>query len=234
MKLFTIFGLVTVTAVVANAAPQSGDATVQGANASPASGDNYDPYNPVPPRASPGCRTVPVSEKSIIYVEKSVQVCQDVKEIECGTCIQELGIRDASNVKGFNQCQIKYNDYDVELARSTEVILEETVCNDVTQQVCDSHWVIDEKGDKVWEEDPSTCKSFEVTKCEQVPRPHTSVDYVAATVSKPFEICCEVVRDECEIKHSKEPQQQEVHKYKEVCDVPDDVIVNRSAVTFGQ
>jgi len=80
MKLFTIFGLVTVTAVVANAAPQSGDATVLGANASPASGDNYDPYNPVPPRASPGCRTVPVSEKSIIYVEKSVQVCQDVKE----------------------------------------------------------------------------------------------------------------------------------------------------------
>ena len=53
---------------------------------------------------------------------------------------------------------------------------------------------------------------------------------MAATVSKPSEICCEVVRDQCEIKHSKEPQQQEITKYKEVCDVPDDVIVDRSSL----
>jgi len=80
MKLFSIFGFVTASAMVANAAPQSGDATALGANSSPTSGDNYDPYNPVPPKASPGCRTVLVSEKSIIYVEKSIQVCQDVEE----------------------------------------------------------------------------------------------------------------------------------------------------------
>jgi len=80
MKLFAIFGFVTATAMVAHAAPQSGDAIALGTNATPTSGDNYDPYNPVPPQASPGCRTVPVSEKSIIYVEKSVQVCQDVTE----------------------------------------------------------------------------------------------------------------------------------------------------------
>ena len=92
---------------------------------------------------------------------------------ECGSCIQELGLRDASHVKGFNQCQVSYHDYEQQFARSTEVILEETVCNDVTQQVCDSHWVIEANGDKVWEEDPSTCKSFEVTKCQQVQLPHT-------------------------------------------------------------
>jgi len=82
----------------------------------------------------------------------------------------EIGVRDASgaNVKGINQCQIKYHNYGVELARSTEWTLEETVCKDVTQQVCDSHWVIEDNGDKVWEEDPTTCKTFEVTKCEQV------------------------------------------------------------------
>ena len=68
----------------------------------------------------------------------------------------------------------------------------------------------------------------------QVKKPQTSIDYVTATVSKPSEICCEVVRDECEIKHTKEPQQQEVHKYKEVCDVSGNAVVNRSAVGFGQ
>jgi len=88
--------------------------------------------------------------------------------VECGACIQELGLRDASYVKAFNQCQVKYHDYEEKFARSTEVILEETVCNDVTQQVCDSHWVVEDNGDKVWEEDPSTCKTFEVTKCRQV------------------------------------------------------------------
>jgi len=84
--------------------------------------------------------------------------------------MEAIGIKDAygANVKGINQCQIKYNDYDVELSRSTEWTLEETVCNDVTQQVCDSHWVLEDNGDKVWEEDPTTCKTFEVTKCEQV------------------------------------------------------------------
>jgi len=154
MKFMNILGFVAVSALGANGAPQAGD--------------SYDPYNPVPPKASPGCRTVAVTEKSIIYVEKNIQVCQDVKEVECGTCIQELGVRDAAYVKGFNQCEIKYKDYEEKFARSTEVILEETVCNNVTQQVCDSHWVIDVNGDKVWEEDPSTCKTFEVTKCEQV------------------------------------------------------------------
>jgi len=232
MKLFNIFGFVAASAMGVNAAPQSG-ANQLGA---PQSQDVFDPYNPVAPKASPGCRTVPVSEKSIIYVEKSIQVCQDVKEIECGSCMEAIGVKDAygATVKGINQCQIKYNDYDVELSRSTEWTLEETVCNDVTQQVCDSHWVLEENGDKVWEEDPTTCKTFEVTKCEQVPRPKTSVSYVAATVSKPSEICCEVVRDKCEIKHTKEPQQQEVHRFKEVCDVSSDVIVNRSSVSFGQ
>jgi len=157
MKLFAIFWIAAASTVGANAAPQAAD--------------NYDPYNPVPPRASPGCRTVPVTEKSIIYVERSIQVCEDVKEYECGTCIQELGLRQASSVKGFNQCQVKYHDYQQEFARSTEVILEETVCNDVTQKVCDSHWVIEANGDKVWEEDPSTCKSFQVTQCKKVQLP---------------------------------------------------------------
>ena len=66
MKLFNILGFVAASALGANAAPQAGD--------------SYDPYNPVPPKASPGCRTVAVTEKSIIYVEKNVQVCQDVTE----------------------------------------------------------------------------------------------------------------------------------------------------------
>ena len=66
MKFFTALGLVAASALGANAAPQAGD--------------SYDPYNPTPPRPSPGCRTVAVSEKSIIYVEKNIQVCQDIKE----------------------------------------------------------------------------------------------------------------------------------------------------------
>jgi len=226
MKLFAIFGIAAATTVGSNAAPQAADSAL---TIIP-----FDPYNPVPPRASPGCRTVPVTEKSIIYVERSIQVCEDVKEYECGTCIQELGLRQASSVKGFNQCQVKYHDYQQEFARSTEVILEETVCNDVTQRVCDSHWVIEANGDKVWEEDPLTCKSFQVTQCKKVPKPKTSIDYVAATISKPSEICCEVVRDHCTIKHSKEPQQQEITRFKEVCDVPADVVVQRSSVEFGQ
>ena len=87
---------------------------------------------------------------------------------ECGTCLQELGLRDQSSVKAFNQCKINQKYFAVQLARSTEVILEETVCKDVQQEVCDNHWAINEIGDKVWQEDPSTCKTLQVTKCEQV------------------------------------------------------------------
>ena len=65
---------------------------------------------------------------------------------------------------------------------------------------------------------------------EQVPKHETKIEQIAVEISQPNDICCEVVRDSCEIQHSREPQQQEVHKYKEVCDVPDDAIVNRSEV----
>jgi len=76
MKLLNIFGFVAASAMGVNAAPQSGANQLR----APQSQDVFDPYNPVAPKASPGCRTVPVSEKSIIYVEKSIQVCQDVIE----------------------------------------------------------------------------------------------------------------------------------------------------------
>jgi len=182
-------------------------------------GNGYNPYNPAPPVVNPGCRTVALTEKSIIYVKKTVQVCQDVKTIECGTCLEELGAKNSTKVKGISQCEVKYKYLAVDFPRHTETVLEDTVCHNIPQQVCNSHWVVDAKGDKVWEQDPSTCQTFEVTQCTKVPKPKTSVDYVTSNVSRPSAICCQVVRDVCTIKHTNEPQQQEVTRYKEVCDV---------------
>ena len=70
----------------------------------------------------------------------------------------------------------------------------------------------------------------------QIVKPERSTDFQAVTVSKPYEICCEVVYDECEIKHSKEPQQQTLTRYEEVCDVSDVILKSdqRESVEFVQ
>jgi len=230
MKLFAIFGFVAASNLGANGARladltlRTNGAQEEGLTIVPpppgtGAGNGYNPYNPAPPVVNPGCRTVALTEKSIIYVKKTVQVCQDVKTIECGTCLEELGAKNSTKVKGISQCEVKYKYLAVDFPRHTETVLEDTVCHNIPQQVCNSHWVVDAKGDKVWEQDPSTCQTFEVTQCTKVPKPKTSVDYVTSNVSRPSAICCQVVRDVCTIKHTNEPQQQEVTRYKEVCDV---------------
>ena len=88
--------------------------------------------------------------------------------IECGTCLEELGAKNSSKVKGISQCEVKYKYLAVDFPRHTETVLEDTVCHNIPQQVCNSHWVVDAKGDKVWKQDPSTCQTFEVTKCTKV------------------------------------------------------------------
>ena len=82
--------------------------------------------------------------------------------------MQEIGRGDKSKIKGYNQCKFSYKNVPVKLERSTTINREVTECNDIPQRVCQSHWVVDNRGDKVWEEDPTTCKTFEVTKCQQV------------------------------------------------------------------
>ena len=82
--------------------------------------------------------------------------------------MEELGARNSSKVKGISKCEVNYKYHEVNFGRHTETVLEDTVCHNVPQQVCNSHWVVDAKGDKVWEQDPSTCQTFEVTQCTKV------------------------------------------------------------------
>jgi len=211
MKFFIVFGLIASTSL---------GASVERTTFVPHYGDNYDPYNPVAPEARPGCRTVAVTDKSVIYVESEKLVCNDVQATECGTCVEEIGADFAAGkIKGFNQCKFQYKSVDVKLDRSITVFKETTECHDIPQPVCQSHWKVDSKGDKVWVPDPTTCKTFEVTKCSKIKTKGKSGDFHSVTVQKPYEICCEVVREHCIKQHSKEPQQQTLTRYEEICDV---------------
>ena len=176
-----------------------------------------------PPEPRPGCNFYPETSKVVVWDEVEREVCEDSVEYGCGSCITDLyKIGNAGlPVKGYQSCKINHKEEPLKLSRGTTVTSTETVCGYVDETHCEYRWVLEDNGDKTWKEDPDTCHTLQVTKCEKVPKVDVSEDYIDLIVKKPEEICCEVVRDDCHRIHERTPRQQEVTIWKEVCPAPD-------------
>jgi len=182
-------------------------------------------YGPPAPRA--GCNFFPETSKVVVWDEVERQVCEDSVETGCGSCISDLyqiGY-EGLPVKSYQNCKITYKAEPLKLSRGTTTTQTETVCRNIDENHCEYRWVLEDNGDKTWKEDPNTCSTLQVTKCEEVPKTRVSEDYVDLTVQKPEGICCEVVRDDCHTIHERVPRQQEVTTWREVCPVAENTPV---------
>jgi len=178
-----------------------------------------------PPEPRPGCNFFPETSKVVVWDEVEREVCQDALQYGCWACIADL-IEIGNTglpVKGYQNCTIKYKEEPLKLSRGTTVTSTETVCEYVDETHCEFRWVLEDNGDKTWKEDPDTCKTLQVTKCEEAPKVKASEDYVDLIVQTPEGICCDIVRDDCHRVHERIPRQQEVTTWKEVCPSPDTV-----------
>jgi len=164
------------------------------------------------------------------------QACNPYEDTECRTVYKKV-------------CKVKYNEVCNELYRDVPEQYEEDDCKEVPTRVCDSTWVI--KGnDKVWEEDPKTCRQIPETQCRLVKKTRTKKVPYTECKNVPYDDCkdapveecrkvtkekCErqeyqdcrdVTKQNCEIIHKKVPQNQTERKAVRVCDgqIQNDVV----------
>jgi len=157
------------------------------------------------------------------------QACSPYEDTECRTVYKK-------------ECKTKHKEVCNNLVRDVPEDYVEDECKDEPTRVCDSTWVVKANGDKVWEEDPTTCRQIPETKCRQVKKTRTRKEPYTACNKVPYEECkdvpdqecrkvtkkkCErqayqdcrnVQKQNCENVHKKSPQNQTERKAVRVCD----------------
>jgi len=238
--------LCTLLVVGSNALPQYGQPqphTVQ--------------VRPPPPSRRPGpeldlpegCRYEHKLVQTIVEVETEKQVCNPYKDRVCDTKYRQACnpyqeekcrtvYKQQCNTKYVRKCETKYRNVPEEY--------EEDECKKVYKRVCEATWVVDNYGDKVWQEDPNNCQQLPEDECKRVKKTRTKeVEYQdcrneplvecddvpkreCAFVTRTkcerqaYQDCRDVTKQNCKIVHSKVPQTQNGRKRIRVCDHDND------------
>jgi len=211
------------------------------------------PSNPQPQINLPeGCSLKWKDFNSVVYVETEEEVCTPYTDRVCVDKYKRVCTPYEDTVyvtKYKEECEVKYNEVCNDKFRDIVVPYTEDDCTEVQTKVCESHWVILDNGDKVWEEDPKTCKNAPVTKCVPVQKTKTrsekyrdcnqvpyddciDVPYQEATkVTKEtceqvrYDDCKDVTKNNCVDVHKKVPQTQTERRQVRQCDGLEDVII---------
>jgi len=192
-----------------------------------------------------GCRIEYQNIHTIIDVETEEIVCTPYTDRVCDTKYQQAcnPYEDTECRTVYKKvCEDKHEDVCHDLVRAVPEDYVEDECKDELTKVCDSTWVVKANGDKVWEEDPKTCRQIPETKCRQVKKtrtreePYTVCKVVVSQECKnvPDQECHKVTREKCERQayqdcrnvqkqncetvHKKSPQNQTERRAVRVCD----------------
>jgi len=195
-------------------------------------------------RAAGGCRIVYKTVQTIVDVEREENVCHPVNDRVCSTKYRRACTPYTDTeckVERREVCQTSYERKCRTLYRQVPEHYHEDECHEVDRRVCDSHWV-HHGADKVWEEDPSTCKLLPETVCKQVRKTRTKKEPYEDCQNVPskdcrnvperkcrevtrqdcqrvaYQDCHNVTKQKCEKKHVKSPQTQSATKPVRVCD----------------
>jgi len=255
MKSFSLCVFTLMAAAVgSNARPQYGQASPQQsrnpsrahAAAAPASGGQTNQQDL--PR---GCRIVFKDIQTIVEIEREDVVCTPYQERVCDTKYRQVCnpyTTKKCNTVYKKVCEKKYNRVCSQLFRDVPEDYHEDECKDELTRVCDSTWVVAANGDKVWQEDPTTCREIPETKCRQVKKTRTNKEPYTDCQNVPYQACrnvpeekCQTVnhdgceqeayddchnvdRKRCENVHTKTPQSKTESKAVRVCDGSNDVV----------
>jgi len=245
--------LCTLLVVGSNALPQYGQPqphTVQ--------------VRPPPPSRRPGpeldlpegCRYEHKLVQTIVEVETEKQVCNPYKDRVCDTKYRQACnpyqeeechtvYKQKCNTRSIRKCETRY--------RNVPEVYEEDECKKIYKRVCEATWVVDNNGDKVWQEDPNNCQQLPEDECKRVKKTRTKeVEYQdcrneplvecenvpkeeCAFVTRTkcerqaYQDCYDVTKQNCEIVHSKVPQTLNGSKRIRVCDHDDGDVYNNNA-----
>jgi len=203
------------------------------------------PATPIGQNLPDGCRIEYQDIQTIIDVETEEEVCSPYTDRVCNIKYRQAcnPYEDTECRTVFKKvCKVKHNEVCNDLSRDVPELYVEDDCKDELTRVCDSTWVIKNNGDKVWEEDPETCRQIPKTKCRPVQKTRTKKESYTVCNQVPYNDCknvpvkqcskvtrikCErqayndcqdVTRQNCEVVHKKVPQSQTERKAVRVCD----------------
>jgi len=207
-----------------------------------------------------GCRLVDKDIQIIVEVEREDVVCTPYKERQCDKKYRQVCNpyeTETCNTIYKKVCETKYKEVCEELTREVPEEYVEDMCDDVLTKVCDSKWVVQANGDKVWQEDPTTCREIPETKCSPVKKTRTYKQSYTDCNDYPYDDCkdvpeevcnkeqhdgCEQVeyedcydvdREKCENVHTKTPQSQTETRQVRVCDGSNEVVLLEVAADGG-
>lgn len=217
-------------------------------------GNHRNPDSPRAPAPDPGrgCRWEYETKYEVKDVESTEQKCRTEYETKCTTKSREKcsdytdrvcttqyrqKCRNWSEKKCTdswrNQCSTKTKEECNEYNEPIDVPYTEDKCSTRTEQKCEKHWEERVKGKKVWVDNPSSCKDYDVTdcqpvtsykkeyqkqvKCNQVPYQHC--DRVKDTNCRqvPKQQCQDVPYQDC---HNEQKQRCEPESWQDCKDIP--------------
>merc|ERR1712170_24222 len=159
----------------------------------------------------PGCRIEYKTIHDTVLKEEFERVCKPVYERKCETKYRSKCTpyyEDLCQTKYETKCTTKYEKKCETHWRDEQEEYQHNVCTDHWEKKCEQHWQTNAHNDKVWVDDPSTCKDYKKTECN----PQTS--YRNKRV--PYEECKDVPWQDCRELPRKSCRQVEKQNCKEV------------------
>lgn len=168
------------------------------------------------PSAGPGCRIEYETKYDIVEEESTRQECRQWKENKCTTrqrpkCTpwtdRVCDTKYRQKCRNWtdkqcsdtwrNECSTEYKQECNDHTRPIQVPYEEDECIERDEKRCEKHWEERSKGNKVWVENPASCKYYKATDCQPVTKYRTENEKYTKCAQVPYQKCDRVKDTNC-------------------------------------
>jgi len=152
-----------------------------------------------------------------IYINKIVE--EEKIETECvpGPIKEECRKLPVQQF-GTGKCHVAYKEECHSVPDTREVPGETEKCTEIWVKKCDHKWEVDAKGDKIWVEDPTSCKDLADTECHKVKTTRTVTTTKTVCNNVKDRLCCDVQEPECTKVHKRVSVPKKVPKVIKKCE----------------
>lgn len=202
-----------------------------------------------PKQLPPGCKIVHKTVYDIVEKEEFETKCLTKLRNVCTEEFQRICEpyqEEVCRTVNDQKCDTLYRDKCYEAYKDVQEEYQEEECVDKVVKVCEKHWEVKSETEKIWTDDPATCKDLKESECHPVTKyrtkkepyqqcdkepyqncynvPRKVCDFVTKDKcrSEPLKVCKDVPYEDCQEVHKLVPHQVAKLKAFKVCDHIDD------------
>ena len=148
----------------------------------------------------PGCKFVHKTVYDIVQKEEFETKCVPKLRNVCEEQLQKICEPHQEQVCDYvneQKCDTLYRDKCYEAYKDVPEEYQEEECADKVVKVCEKHWEVISETEKIWTDDPVTCKDLKETECHQVTKHRTKKEPYQKCDKEPYQNCYNVPRQVC-------------------------------------